>query len=54
MGQQWSNEACKGYLIMAMRDCGFGDNQINEVLEELDSVFDENTIEMAIEKYDKW
>lgn len=51
---EWSNEACKGYLIIAMRECGFADNQIKEVLEELDSTFDEITIEMAIKKYDKW
>ena len=28
----WSNDACRGYVIMAMQDCGFSHEDIRRVV----------------------
>ena len=28
----WSNDACRGYVIMAMQDCGFSREDIRRVV----------------------
>lgn len=33
--QQWSNGACRGYVIWAMENCGFAPNDIQRVVSEL-------------------
>lgn len=32
---KWSNDACRGYVIMAMQDCGFSSKDIQRVLTQL-------------------
>lgn len=36
----WSNDACRGYVIMAMQDCGFSHEDIRRVVRQLYEVFD--------------
>ena len=47
----WSNDACRGYVIMAMQDCGFSRKEIQRVVIQLYEVFDFNTLEQAKQKY---
>lgn len=42
-----SNEACTGYMIIALDRCGFTKEQIEQVAHELYYVFDEKTITEA-------
>ena len=44
---EWSNDACRGYVIMAMQDCGFSSKDIQRVLTQLYEVFDFYTLEQA-------
>lgn len=48
---RWSNDACRGYVIMAMEDCGFSKKNIRRVVGQLYEVFDLNSVEDAKEKY---
>lgn len=43
----WSNKACGGYCISAMKATGYTREQISEVLEKLAAAFDEISIEEA-------
>jgi len=43
----WSNTACRGYTITAMKATGHSKEQISEVLEALSAAFDEITVEEA-------
>ena len=47
----WSNDACRGYVIMAMQDCGFSHKDIQRVVRQLYEVFDFHTISEAEQKY---
>ena len=47
----WSNDACRGYVIMAMQDCGFSHEDIRRVVRQLYEVFDFHTINEAEQKY---
>ena len=47
----WRNDACRGYIIIAMQDCGFSHKEIKRVLTQLYEVFDFNTLEQAKQKY---
>ena len=47
----WSNDACRGYVIMAMQDCGFAHEDIRRVVRQLREVFDFYTINEAEQKY---
>lgn len=49
----WSNDACRGYVIWAMENCGFKPKEIKQVVAELYMVFDFKTIEEAVEHYNK-
>lgn len=49
--QQWSNNACRGYVIWAMENCGFNPDDIQRVISELHYVFDMKSIEEADEHY---
>ena len=40
MNEEWSNDACRGYVIKAMENCGFHAKDIHQVLVELYEVFD--------------
>lgn len=48
---EWSNDACRGYVIMAMEDCGFSKKDIRRVVGQFYEVFDLNSVEDAKEKY---
>ncbi len=48
---EWSNDACRGYVIMAMEDCGFSKKEIRRVVGQLYEVFDLNSVEDAKEKF---
>ena len=48
---EWSNDACRGYVIMAMEDGGFSKKDIRRVVGQLYEVFDLNSLEDAKEKY---
>ncbi len=48
---EWSNDACRGYVIMAMENCGFSKKDIRRVVGQLYEVFDLNSVEDAKEKY---
>ena len=48
---EWSNDACRGYVIMAMQDCGFSHEDIRRVVRQLYEVFDFHTINEAEQKY---
>ena len=42
---EWSNDACRGYVIMAMEDCGFSKKDIRRVMGQLYEVFDLTSVE---------
>ena len=39
LAQPWSNNACRGYVIYAMENCGFSPADIRRVVAELHEVF---------------
>ena len=49
--ERWSNNACHGYVIWAMENCGFKPEDIKRVVGELHWVFDVKSIEEADEHY---
>lgn len=54
MNEEWSNNACRGYVIKAMENCGFKSKDIQQVLAELYEVFDFCTVEEAADYYQNW
>lgn len=53
LSEPWSNGACRGYVIMAMENCGFSDKDIRHVMAELYELFDFKTLEEAEVHYQK-
>ena len=53
MNEEWSNDACRGYVIKAMENCGFHAKDI-QVLVELYEVFDFCAVEEAAHYYENW
>ena len=51
LSQEWSNNACRGYVIWAMENCGFEPEDIQRVVTELYEVFDFKSLEEADEHY---
>lgn len=49
--ERWSNNACRGYVIYAMENCGFSPSDIKRVVEELHYVFDIKTLDEADRHY---
>ena len=49
--QQWSNNACRVYVIWAMENCGFSPDDIQRVVSEFHYVFDMKSIEEADRHY---
>lgn len=49
--QQWSNGACRGYVIWAMENCDFSPDDIKRVVSELHYVFDMHSLEEAEQHY---
>lgn len=54
MSEEWSNNACRGYVIKAMENCGFKSKDIRQVLTELYEVFDFCAVEEAAHYYENW
>ena len=46
MAEPWGNNACRGYVIYAMENCGFSHEDIRRVVGELHYVFDFKTLEV--------
>lgn len=49
--EPWSNDACRGYAIMAMENCGFQPKDIEKVVAELYEVFDIRAVREAADHY---
>ena len=49
--ERWSNNACRGYVIWAMKNCDFKPEDIKRVVGELHWVFEMKSIEEADEHY---
>lgn len=49
--ERWSNNACRGYVIWAMENCGFKPGDIQQVISELHYVFDMKSIDEADKHY---
>ena len=49
----WSNDACRGYVIMAMENCGFAGDDIRRIMAELHELFDFVSLEEAEAHYQK-
>ena len=54
LSQPWSNNACRGYVIKAMENCGFHAKEIQQVLIELYEVFDFCSVEEAADYFENW
>lgn len=54
MYEEWSNNACRGYVIKAMENCGFKSKDIRQVLTEFYEVFDFCAVEEAAHYYEHW
>lgn len=48
---EWSNDACYGYVIMAMENCGFSNKDIQRVVKQLYEVFDISSVDDAKQKF---
>ncbi len=49
--ERWSNNACRGYVIWAMENCGFTPDDIQQVVSELHYIFDMKSIDEADKHY---
>lgn len=47
----WSNDACRGYIIKAMKELDYKEDEIREIVKHLYSVFDFITVTEAEEIY---
>ena len=43
----WSNDACYGYMIIAMRNAGYKEKDIDTMIRYLHSAFEEYLVEEA-------
>ena len=43
----WSNDACYGYVIIAMKNAGYGEKDIDSMIRYLHSAFEEYMVEEA-------
>ena len=53
LSQPWSNDACRGYVIYAMENCGFPPQDIRRVVAELYEVFDTCSLEEAQQHFEE-
>lgn len=53
LSQPWSNGSCRGYMIMAMENCGFAGDDIRRIMAELHDLFDFVSLEEAEAHYQK-
>ena len=52
LSEPWNNNACRGYVIYAMEDCGFSSKDIQRVVRALHSVFDITSVEEARQHFE--
>ena len=50
--ERWSNNACRGYVMYAMENCGFSPEDIRRVVRELHYVFDFKSLDEAQRHYE--
>lgn len=53
LSQQWSNNACCGYIIAAMENCEFSQEEIRRVVVMLRALFDLVPLEVAQQHYEQ-
>ena len=53
LSQPWNNNACRGYVIYAMENCGFSPNEIRRVVAELYEVFDIRSLEETQQHFEE-
>ena len=53
LSQPWSNGACRGYVIMAMKNCGYVGEDIRRMMAELHELFDFVSLDEAEAHYQK-
>ena len=53
LSEPWSNGACRGYVIMAMENGGFVDQDIRHIMAELYELFDFVSLDEAEAHYQK-
>ena len=51
VGENWSNDACKGYVALAMKVLDFRKKDIELILSQLDSVFNVFSVREASDYY---
>lgn len=51
--EEWSNNACLGYVIKAMRDAGNSTKEIQKMINEIRTQFDWISVDEAKEIYNK-
>ena len=49
--QPWNNNACRGYVIYAIENCGFSSQNIRRVVADLYEVFDVRGLEETQQHY---
>lgn len=49
----WSNNACQGYAVIAAKELGYSDDDIQKLVRAMYRSFDEKTIEDARAEYEK-
>ena len=52
LSQPWSEGACRGYVILALKRCGYRPTEISRVMAELHEVFDFTTPQEAQVHYE--
>lgn len=50
----WTNDACYGYCVVAMRNAGYSEEEITRLCHFLHSAFEEYTVEEAEAEWTKW
>lgn len=53
LARPWNNNACRGYVIYAMENCGFSPTDIRRVVAELHEVFDFCGLEEAQQHFER-
>jgi hypothetical protein len=51
--EEWSNNACFGYVILGAKALGYTDEQIKQLVRSIRFEFDMHTVEEAKEVYNK-
>ena len=52
LARPWNNNACRGYVIYAMENCGFSPKDIRRVVAERHEVFDFCGLEEAQQHFE--